>query len=42
LFIGLSVTPYVDVHEKPTGPDAGKLLQPYLAAATEAPPKNAP
>jgi len=42
LFIGLSVTPYVDVHEKPTGPDAGKLLQPYLAAASEAPPKSAP
>jgi membrane fusion protein (multidrug efflux system) len=27
LFIGLSVTPYVYVHEKPTGPDAGKMLQ---------------
>ena len=30
LFIGLSVTPYVYVNEKPTGPDAGKVLQPYL------------
>jgi len=27
LFIGLSVIPYVYVHEKPTGPDAGKMLQ---------------
>jgi membrane fusion protein, multidrug efflux system len=31
LFIGLSVTPYVYVYEKPTGPDAGKLLQASLA-----------
>lgn len=31
LFIGLSVTPYVYVNEKPTGPNAGKVLQPYLA-----------
>ncbi len=30
LFIGLSVTPYVHVNEAPTGPDAGKVLQPYL------------
>jgi membrane fusion protein (multidrug efflux system) len=28
LFIGLSVTPYVRVREEPTGPDAGKVLQP--------------
>ena len=27
LFIGLSVIPRVYVHEKPTGPDAGKMLQ---------------
>ena len=27
LFIGLSVIPHVYVHEKPTGPDAGKMLQ---------------
>ena len=43
LFIGVSVTPYVHVHETPTGPDAGKVLQPYLpatiaAAAPAAPP----
>lgn len=27
LFIGLSVTPYVHVYEKPTGPNAGRFLQ---------------
>ncbi len=31
LFIGLSVTPYVDIKEKPTGPHAGEFLQPYVA-----------
>jgi membrane fusion protein (multidrug efflux system) len=36
LFIGLSVTPHVYVNEKPTGPDAGKLLQ-APTAATPAP-----
>jgi membrane fusion protein (multidrug efflux system) len=30
LFVGLSVTPYVHINEEPTGPDAGKVLQPYL------------
>ena len=33
LFIGLSVTPYVYVYEKPTGPDAGKMLQSLMPAA---------
>ena len=33
LFIGLSVTPYVYVYEKPTGPDAGKMLQTLIPAA---------
>ena len=39
LFIGVSVTPYVHLDQEPTGPDAGKVLQPYLptAAATGAP-----
>jgi membrane fusion protein (multidrug efflux system) len=37
LFIGLSVTPYVHVNEKPTGPDAGKVLQPYVAKPVAAP-----
>ena len=36
LFVGLSVTPYVHVRETPTGPDAGKVLQPYLAASVAA------
>jgi len=31
LFVGLSVTPHVRIHAAPTGPDAGKILQPYLA-----------
>jgi len=30
LFVGLSVTPSVHINEPPTGPDAGKVLQPYL------------
>jgi membrane fusion protein (multidrug efflux system) len=30
LFIGLSVTPVVHLNEEPTGPDAGKVMQPYL------------
>jgi membrane fusion protein (multidrug efflux system) len=42
VFIGLSVTPHVYVNEKPTGPDAGKLLQPYLAAAGAPPPPSEP
>jgi membrane fusion protein, multidrug efflux system len=32
LFIGLSVTPYVYIHETPTGPDAGKMLQASVSA----------
>jgi membrane fusion protein (multidrug efflux system) len=36
LFIGLSVTPYVYVNDKPSGPDAGKVLQPYLAPVAAA------
>ena len=38
LFVGLSVTPHVHVKEPPTGPDAGKVLQPDLPP-TGAPPK---
>ena len=37
LFIGLSVTPYVHIYEKPTGPNAGKFLQASLASRTSAP-----
>jgi membrane fusion protein (multidrug efflux system) len=40
LFIGLSVTPYVNLKEEPAGPDAGKVLQPYLITA--APPSTQP
>ena len=29
LFIGLSVVPYVYINKPPTGPNAGKVLQPY-------------
>ncbi len=36
LFVGLSVTARVHVNEPPSGPDAGKVLQPYL------PPTAAP
>ena len=35
LFIGLSVTPTVYVNQEPTGPDAGKVLQPYLSNTTQ-------
>jgi membrane fusion protein (multidrug efflux system) len=34
LFIGLSVTPYVYIYQKPTGPDAGKVLQPPMTGLT--------
>jgi membrane fusion protein (multidrug efflux system) len=30
LFLGLSVTPYVDVKAAPTGENAGRILQPYI------------
>ncbi len=39
LFIGLSVTPYVYIHETPTGPNAGKMLQ---ASVSETGPVSAP
>jgi membrane fusion protein (multidrug efflux system) len=42
LFIGLSVVPYVYLNRPATGPDAGKILQPYVpqspAAALTADP----
>jgi membrane fusion protein (multidrug efflux system) len=40
LFVGLSVTPYVYIHEKPTGPDAGKFLQPYFTPSTDTKPSE--
>ena len=36
LFVGLSVVPYVYIKEPPTGPDAGKFLQPNLFTALPA------
>ena len=39
LFVGVSVEPVVHIKETPTGPDAGKFLQPY--AATPLPPRRA-
>jgi membrane fusion protein, multidrug efflux system len=42
LFFGLSVTPHVYVNEKPTGPDAGGVLQTSLAGAIAAPPEKEP
>jgi membrane fusion protein (multidrug efflux system) len=35
LFVGLSVTPTVNIGEEPAGPDAGKVLQPYLISTTQ-------
>jgi membrane fusion protein, multidrug efflux system len=40
LFIGLSVTPYVYVDEKPTGPNAGNFLQGSLAGELPVLPPN--
>jgi membrane fusion protein, multidrug efflux system len=37
LFIGLSVTPYVYIYQPPTGPNAGKVLQPPLTKLAPAP-----
>jgi membrane fusion protein (multidrug efflux system) len=34
LFVGLSVTPYVYYKEPPTGPHAGKVLQPSASLPT--------
>ena len=40
LFIGLSVTPVVHIHEQADGASAGKVLQPYMPA--NAPPTTEP
>jgi membrane fusion protein (multidrug efflux system) len=42
LFIGLSVTAHVHVNEPPAGPDAGRVLQPYLPPRAPALPKTQP
>lgn len=36
LFIGLSVTPRVQIHAEPTGPNAGKFLQEAISTPTSA------
>jgi membrane fusion protein (multidrug efflux system) len=41
LFVGLSVTPHVHIHDAPSGPDAGRVLQPYLVDAA-VPPSATP
>ena len=40
LFIGLSVTPYVHIYEKPSGPNAGKFLQASLGGELPILPPN--
>lgn len=40
LFVGLSVEPHVYINEKPSGPDAGKVLQPHLFPATHEQPSG--
>jgi membrane fusion protein (multidrug efflux system) len=35
LFVGLSVTPYVDIVQAPTGPNAGDFLQPFVTTTTQ-------
>jgi membrane fusion protein (multidrug efflux system) len=42
LFIGLSVTPTVLLNEAPSGPDAGKFLQPYMESAPATQPEHRP
>jgi membrane fusion protein (multidrug efflux system) len=42
LFIGLSATPRVHIKGAATGPDAGKLLQPYMPTTRAASPGNQP
>ncbi|MGN6371021.1 MAG: efflux RND transporter periplasmic adaptor subunit [Phycisphaerae bacterium] len=42
LFVGTSVTPYVHINDTPEGPDAGKILQPYIEQSTTTAPATAP
>ncbi len=42
LFVGLSVVPYVNIKQPPTGPDAGKFLQPYLTTPVQRPGEPQP
>src|SRR6185369_11348742 len=40
LFVGLSVVPYVFFKEAPTGPNAGKVLQPTMSLPKRSPPES--
>jgi membrane fusion protein, multidrug efflux system len=42
LIIGLSVTPHVRIHEEPTGPNAGQVLQPNFTTAVTTEPTTQP
>jgi len=42
VFVGLSVTPVVHIHEQATGPGAGKFLQEYLDEMKTAPASSIP
>ena len=42
VFVGLSVEPVVRIHEEATGPNAGKLLQPYIEESKTAPAASIP
>ena len=42
VFVGLSVEPVVHIHEEATGPNAGKLLQPYVEEAKTTPAASTP
>lgn len=41
LFVGLSVTPTVYLNESPSGPDAGKVLQPHAPTTAPSEPNSA-
>jgi membrane fusion protein (multidrug efflux system) len=42
LFVGTSVTPYVQINQPASGPDAGKILQPYIELPSTAPAASQP
>ena len=42
LFVGLSVVPYVHIKEAPSGPDAGKILQPYAPTVKDGDTRSIP
>ncbi|MFZ0712574.1 MAG: HlyD family secretion protein [Terrimicrobiaceae bacterium] len=42
LFVGLWVVPYVHIKEAPSGPDAGKILQPYAPTVKDGDTRSIP